>query len=109
MQNIEHQQTASLAPEDPLRSEHLQPRYASVELPADDGPLLDEQVGEQVESLVDPDDQRQNILHLDDEEVLAAAELAEIQQLQRVDQDVARVVQLDVRRERDGNEEDEKP
>ena len=109
VQDIEHQQAESLTPEDPLRSEHLQSGDACVELRADDGPLPDEQVGEQVESLVDPDDQGQSVLRLYDEVVLASAELAEIQQLQSVDQDVARVVQLDVRQGGRDDEEDEEP
>lgn len=97
MQDVKDDEARDLQEEDPLGPQHLTARHVAVELPAHRQALLQEQVGQQVEALVGPDRAGEHVLGLQDEVVLAAADLAEVEQLQRVDEDVAEVVELGVR------------
>lgn len=97
MQDIKDDETSDLQEEDPLGLEHFDARHVAVELPAHRQPLLQEQIGQQVEALVGPDRAGEHVLGLEEEVVLAAADLAEVEQLQRVDEDVAEVMELGVR------------
>lgn len=97
MQDIKDDETCDLREEDPLGFEHFDARHVAVELPAHREALLEEQIGQQVEALVGPDRAGEDVFGLQDEIVLAAADLAEIEQLQSVDEDVAEIMELWVR------------
>lgn len=97
MQDIKDDEAGDLQEEDPLGLEHFDARHVAVELPAHRQTLLQEQIGQQVEALVGPDRAGEHVLGLQEEVVLAAADLAEVEQLQRVDEDVAEVMELGVR------------
>ena len=107
MQHVKDDETCDLQEEDPLGAQHLDARHVAVELPAHREALLEEEVRQEVEALVAPHHAGEHVFGLQDEEVLAAADLAEIQQLQRVDEDVAEIMQLHMRRRPHADEENE--
>ena len=80
----------------PLLLENLGERDARVHAEENHPRLLDHDLGEGVQTLVDPHEERGGVRAFEKEVVLRSVDLAEVQHLHRVDENVAGVVELGV-------------
>ena len=111
MEEVKDDEAYDLCEEDPLSAQHFDARHVFIQFAAHREALFQEQIGKLIETLVAPHGAGEHIFSLQDEIVLAAADFTEIQKLQSVDEDVAEIMELEMRggvkRENEENEKTE--
>lgn len=107
MEKVQHGHAAKLGNEHPLLLEDLVEAQTRVQRGQHHPRLLDHHLGEDVQALIDPHDQRHRVHALQEEVVLSAVDLAQVQHLHRIHKNVARVMELEMTAMAMGYEEDD--
>lgn len=107
MEEVQDGHASQLGDQHPLLLEDLAEAQSGVQRRQDHPRLLDHHLGEGIQALIDPHNQRHGVSTLQKEVVLTAVDLAQVQHLHRIDEDVARVVQLQMTALTMGYEEDD--